>query len=94
MLVAAVVFSASCSANRATAVPNTEPPVRAENAVDVNTASAEELARIPHIGPKLASAIVEFRSRHGRFRRAEHLMLIRGISDNRFREIRAFVKTE
>ena len=64
------------------------------DAVDINSASAEELARINHIGPKLAHAIVDFRERHGRFRRPENLMLIRGISDGRFRQIRAFVKTE
>ena len=65
---------------------------QSENAVHVNTASAAELETLPYIGPKLALKIVEHRERYGPFRRAEHLMLIQGISDSRFRQIRAFVR--
>jgi competence protein ComEA len=64
------------------------------NAININTASAEELERIPHIGPKLAAEIINYRERHGSFRRPEYLMLIRGFSDTRYREIKDFIKTE
>jgi competence protein ComEA len=64
------------------------------NAVNLNTASAEELQRIPHIGEKLASKIIEHREVRGPFRRVEHLMLIQGISDKRFRKIRPLVRVE
>jgi competence protein ComEA len=66
----------------------------AENAVNINIASEEELQKIPRIGPKLAKDIVEFRSQHGSFRRTEELMLIQGISDERFREIRNYLRVE
>ena len=70
------------------------PRINSVNAININRASAEELEKIPHVGPKLASEIINFRQHHGNFRRPEHLMLIRGFSDARYREIRDFIKTE
>ena len=66
----------------------------AEHAININTASAEDLQRIPHIGEKLAAKITEHREVNGPFRRVEHLMLISGISDERFRKIRPLVRVE
>jgi competence protein ComEA len=66
----------------------------AENAININTASADELTRIPHVGEKLAEKIIEHRELNGPFRRVEHLMLIQGISDTRFRKIRPLVRVE
>ena len=63
-------------------------------AININTAPADELTRIPHIGDKLAAKIVEHRELNGPFRRVEHLMLIQGISDTRFRKIRPLVRVE
>ena len=63
-------------------------------AVNINTASPAELQKIPHIGEILAAKIVAYRETHGPFRRVEHLMLIDGISDKRFRKIRPLVRIE
>lgn len=65
-----------------------------ERAVDINSASAAELEKIPHIGAKLAQRIIEHREKHGPFRRPENLMLVPGISDERFRRIRNSIKIE
>ena len=59
--------------------------------VSINEASREELERLPGVGPALAARIVEHRERFGRFRRAEHLLLVRGISERRFRELQSLV---
>lgn len=64
------------------------------NAININTATAEELRSLPHIGEVLADRIVTFRNTHGPFRRAEYLLLVPGISDARFREVRDLVKVE
>ena len=63
-------------------------------AVDINTASVEELQRIPHVGESMAEKIVEHREKFGPFRRPEELMLITGISDARFRRIRHLIRVE
>lgn len=59
--------------------------------VNINTASREELERLPGIGQALASRIIEHRERFGRFRRAEHLIMVRGLSDRRFRVLRSLI---
>ncbi|MDQ3800975.1 MAG: helix-hairpin-helix domain-containing protein [Acidobacteriota bacterium] len=69
-------------------------PVISENALDINAATVEELEKLPHIGSETARKIVEHREKYGKFRRAEHLILVSGISDKKFREIRSFVKVE
>lgn len=63
-------------------------------AININTASIDEFEKLPHIGRKTAESIVEFREANGPFRRVEHLMQIRGISEERFLELRPFLKTE
>jgi competence protein ComEA len=62
--------------------------------VNINTASPDELERLPGIGKALAARIVAHRQQYGRFRRAEHLMMVRGISDRRFRSLRAQLTVE
>lgn len=70
------------------------PAARPENAVNINTASAAELEKLPNVGARLAGKIVEHRARFGRFRKPEHLILVPGISDRRYREMSRLVKTE
>ena len=62
--------------------------------ININTATPAELDRLPGIGPALAARIIEHRTRYGPFRRAEHLLIIPGISERRFAEMRPFIKTE
>ena len=62
--------------------------------VSLNEASREELESLPGLGPALAARIVEHRERYGRFRRAEHLLLVRGISERRFLQLRPHVTAE
>jgi len=64
------------------------------SAININTASAEELEKLPHVGRRTAQEIVEYREKFGKFRKPEYLMFVRGISDRRFREIRSLVKVE
>ena len=62
--------------------------------VNINTASQDELEKLPGIGKALAARIVAYRGQQGRFRRPEHLMMVRGISDRRFRAMRALITVE
>ena len=63
-------------------------------AININTATAVELEQLPGIGEALAVRIVQHRENFGSFRRPEHLLLVRGISDRKFRELRPFITVE
>src|SRR6266480_1585992 len=62
--------------------------------ININNASVKELEKLPGIGKGLAERIVEHREKYGPFRRAEHLIMVRGISDKRFRALRALITVE
>lgn len=65
-----------------------------KSAININTATASELENIPQIGKKTAEAIILHREKFGRFRKAEHLMLVPRISEKRFREMRPLIKVD
>ena len=96
--IAGFIFStallASCGGERQIGRSAKPESVPSAGAVNINIAGVDDLRRIPSIGEKLAAEIVEFREKHGPVRRTEHLLLIKGISDRRFREIRHLVRVE
>jgi competence ComEA-like helix-hairpin-helix protein len=98
LLLASFLFAfCNCAANRSGQVfllHRNRTGVHEEKRLNINTASEGELAGLPFIGPELAAEIVQFRTQHGPFRRVEHLMLIRGISEKRFRKITALVRAD
>ena len=63
------------------------PKVQSALPLNINVASASELEKLPGVGKVLAERIVTYRREYGPFRRAEHLMMVRGISDRKFRAI-------
>ncbi len=50
--------------------------------ININTADTAELAQLEGIGEKKAQAIVEYREKNGRFRTAEGLTNVDGISNS------------
>lgn len=85
------IFTAACSSR----VEYDRPIAHASaTAININTATVDDLERLPHIGRKTAEAIVEFRTANGPFRRVEHLMLIRGVSETRFAELRTILRAD
>lgn len=47
--------------------------------VDINSATAGQLAALPEIGPVLSERIVAFRDANGKFLRGDQLMAVEGI---------------
>lgn len=58
-------------------------PAPAPAAVDLNTASHEDLQQLPGIGPKAASRIVEHREEYGRYSSLDDLRRVEGFDDER-----------
>jgi len=55
--------------------------------LNINTASAAELVKLPGVGEVTARRIVEYRERNGEFRRKEEIIIIDGFSEKKYREI-------
>ena len=62
--------------------------------VNLNTASAEELTQLPGIGPELAQRIVEYREGHGPFQTAEDIMLVSGIGEKKYEDMKDRITVE
>ena len=62
--------------------------------VNLNTASSEELERLPGIGPSRAKAILELRSRIKRFARIDDVLRVKGIGRATFRRLRPYLTVE
>ena len=70
-------------------------PASAESApVNINTASASELAALQGIGPAKAQAIVEHREKNGQFKSVDDLKLVRGIGDKMLEQLRPHVTVD
>jgi len=102
-LLLAIILSASACVKRARAdLPPTQvsrslpPPSNQEQSrkININTAPASELELLPGIGKALAARIIEQREKYGPFRRVEHLIIVRGISDKRFHALREFITVD
>jgi comEA protein len=59
--------------------------------ININSATAEELAALPGIGTVLAQRIVDYRSEHGLFRSAEDLSNVKGIGAKKLESIRQYI---
>ena len=62
--------------------------------VNLNTAAAEELGRLPGIGQVTARKIIEYREQNGSFRRPEEIIIIDGFSERKYRAIAEMICVE
>ena len=62
--------------------------------VNINTATAEELAQVPLITPELAQAIVAYREEVGDFQFIEELLLVEGFDRKLFLRVQSFFLLE
>jgi competence protein ComEA len=75
LILTALLLCNASSAQTAT------PPQR----LNLNTASAAQLETLSGIGPGLANRILEYRRKHGPFKRPQDLIIVRGFSAKRYR---------
>lgn len=73
------VGAADRGADSATAAATDAVSARTPEPLAINRASAEELQRLPRVGPVLAARIVAYRREHGSFRAAADLQGVPGI---------------
>ena len=59
--------------------------------LNLNTATVEQLQRLPGVGRVLATRIVQFRQKKGPFKRVEELLAVPGISEKKWNVLREYV---
>jgi competence protein ComEA len=65
-----------------------------DDPVVLNTATTEDLRRLPGIGEKRATAILALRARLGRFRAVEDLLKVKGIGRATLRRLRPMIRID
>ena len=64
---------------------------KASGVVNLNTASAEQIALLPRLGAKVAQRVVEYRKANGGFKRVEDLMEVKGIGEKLFHTLKGHI---
>jgi competence protein ComEA len=59
--------------------------------ININQASAKELANLPRIGARVAERIVEYRQAHGSFAKVEDLMEVKGVGEKLFTTLKPYL---
>lgn len=66
-------------------------PVPSKPAINLNTATLDQLETLPGIGRKTAERILEYRTKSGAFKRIEELMNVKGIGEKSFLKLKPFI---
>ena len=77
------------SGRRAAAAPSKGPT--ADAPLNLNTATAAQMALLPGIGPKAADRIAEYRQKNGGFKKIEELMNVKGIGEKSFLKLKPLI---
>ena len=95
LLILGLLACAGCGRlERTNLAPRNVRAPEAQFRININAAGVSELEQLPGVGKVIAERIVSYREQYGRFRRPEELLMVNGISDNKFRKIRAMIVAE
>ncbi|EGL16166.1 MULTISPECIES: helix-hairpin-helix domain-containing protein [unclassified Paenibacillus] len=60
--------------------------------IDINTANLQQLMELPGIGESKGKAILAYREQHGKFKRAEQLLDIKGIGEKMLAKMKPYLQ--
>ena len=86
-----VVAAASVAAQDAGPRPQLPKAPAASAVLNINTATAADLQKLPGVGAATAERIVEYRQKHGPFKKIEELMTVRGSGETSFLKLKPLI---
>lgn len=75
----------------ATAEKRENNPEKSNELININTATAEELQKLPRIGPSTAKKIIEYREQHGDFKTIDELKNVPRIGEKTFDKLKDMI---
>ncbi len=76
----------------ATSSSNSQSGSKTAGKININTASAKTLTQLAGIGPKTANNIVAYRKKHGKFKKIDDLLQVKGIGEKTLKKIKSRVR--
>ncbi len=59
--------------------------------ININTASKEELIKLPGIGESMAEKVIQYRNEHNGFKKSEDIMKVKGIGKKKFEKLKPYI---
>jgi len=85
------VSAAAASAQNKATTPKAAATATATAPVNLNTATVEQLATIPGVGPRMAERIIDYRQKNGGFKKVEDLMNVSGVGEKSFLKMKPLI---
>jgi competence protein ComEA len=91
LLVVGSLGAASAVAAAQSKAPSAKAAPAPASIVNLNTATASQIATLPGIGETAAQRIIEYRDKNGGFKKVEELMNVKGIGEKSFLKLKPLV---
>lgn len=72
--------------------PSVAKSVLVEGSISINSATAQDLDKLPGVGPATAANIIAYREGNGKFHQIDELMAVKGIGAKKFEKMRRYLK--
>lgn len=73
---------------------NSKKDVPPEKSININTASLEDLVKLPGIGEKTAGSIIDLRKKITRFKKLDDILNVKGIGTSKLNKIKKYIYIE
>jgi competence protein ComEA len=91
LIVAGCLCAASTAASAQSKAASGKAAAAPASVVNLNTATASQIATLPGIGDTAAQRIIEYREKNGGFKKVEELMNVKGIGEKSFLKLKPLV---